>query len=644
MATIDSTILGHPDVSPEKKLALLKINSSHLDGDILSEPDTSRHHHANGFHSHARSSSARGVTRTASKVTSANRRSSSFIQSHRNKMSMDLTSQAETKFFALMEFMSSASREASSLKEYWSKLMAERESFAQEREELMARVEEVTETLEQKESMHSQHGHEAHERKKEVERLLIELSAALSAVSDQKKKVSERDQELDRIRHEVHDLRISISRDEGDRKSEYDSVQLRLRTAESERDHARSDLERHRNDFRNLTREHTELKSKSSDFTMKLETARKEVSVLTERIRAWEREREDYLHDKDLLQEELRRANHKAEETSKELTSLNERYGHIQKEAHKARETVHMVESERDEHHSTIEHLRHEVRMKTSNVEDAESRYADLVLKHEKAKRDATAAQDRLRETETELIELRSSVERKQEEYRLIVVEKDSTRDELDDERRKHADTHRQLNVLQESLSRTEATLSELRSEHHTVTERIRFVERERDQGKDQHGSHQKEVADLKEQLALLQVEIKTLTEHRDHAHKELHDYKRKYEEVTEEITEFNNDSGELEYEIESLRTMLRESREQKERAIAARATADRERDEALSRYEEKCREMERYEESRSSFMHSHSSSHGGGRMSSTRTVTRSSGMHGHSHTDGAHENSHADT
>lgn len=66
---------------------------------------------------------------------------------------------------------------------------------------------------------------------------------------------------------------------------------------------------------------------------------------------------------------------------------------------------------------------------------------------------------------------------------------------------------------------------------------------------------------------------------------------------------------------------MLRESREQKERAIAARATADRERDEFIAKYEDKCREMEKWEESRSSWLHSHGRSEG--RTMSSRTVTR---------------------
>jgi hypothetical protein len=49
---------------------------------------------------------------------------------------------------------------------------------------------------------------------------------------------------------------------------------------------------------------------------------------------------------------------------------------------------------------------------------------------------------------------------------------------------------------------------------------------------------------------------------------------------------------------------MLRKVREQKEQAITARHAADRERDEHISKYEEKCREMERLKESTASQYH----------------------------------------
>lgn len=81
---------------------------------------------------------------------------------------------------------------------------------------------------------------------------------------------------------------------------------------------------------------------------------------------------------------------------------------------------------------------------------------------------------------------------------------------------------------------------------------------------------------------------------------------------------------------------MLREAREQKERAISARTTADRERDEYMAKYEEKCREMERMEESRAShYRSSQGRAEGGKTSTSTRTVTRNGGGSSSFHSSG---------
>lgn len=89
---------------------------------------------------------------------------------------------------------------------------------------------------------------------------------------------------------------------------------------------------------------------------------------------------------------------------------------------------------------------------------------------------------------------------------------------------------------------------------------------------------------------------------------------------MTEELTTYEGGGGELEFEIESLRTLLHEAPEQKELAIAARNTADRERDEHITKYEEKCRDLERFEESAASHYHTHATN-GENRTSSVRRV-----------------------
>lgn len=557
---------------------------------------------------------------------------------------MELTSQAEGKFFALMDLMSTASREASSLKESWARIISERDALAREREDLMIRVEEVTETLERTQSEHQHHGHEINERKRHVDKLLLDLSVALTAVSDHKKKVADRDRELEQTRAELHELRTNIARSgsEHDRtKTELESLIVRLKAAEEDRDHARHDSDRHHGELRTLLREHTEMKSKYTETSSKLDHSRKEVLTLNDRIKMWEMERDEHLHEKDRLQEELKRAKTRADEAARDLIELTERHDRVQRDHTKIKENVRIVETERDDYALTIENLRREIKAKSAGWEEADARYAEVNLKYEHIKREVVSVKEKLRDVETERSELRDSIERSREEHRLIVIERDQLHGDLQEEKRKVAEGHRRVSVLEDSLRRAELTVTEVRSEIHNLTERIKVLTREGEDGRTKHGYLTREIGELKDKLVIFQAEIRTLTEARDRAYRDLNDWKHKYEEVTETITEYHNDSGELEFEIESLRSLLREAREQKERAISARHQADRERDEYASKYEEKCREMERFEENASSHYHSHG--RGDGKSSFTRTVStagttvhhsgkHSGNGHGHGH------------
>jgi chromosome segregation ATPase len=563
-------------------------------------------------------------------------------------MSMELTSQAEGKFFALMDLMSTASREASSLKDSWARIVYERESLAREREELLLRVDEVTETLERTQSEHHHQGHELGERKRQVEKLLLELSAALTAVSEQKKKVADRDHDLDRVRGELTELRSTVLRSSSDHdrtRADLEALALRLKSAEDDRDHARQDSERHHNELRTLLREHTDLKSNSTEISTKLETSRKEVLSLTDRIKIWELERDEHLHEKDRLQEELKRAKIRANEASRDLIELTERHDRVQRDHTRIKETVRAVETERDDFALSIENLRREIKAKAVGWEEAEARLAEVNLKYEHIKREVVSVKEKLRDVELERTELRDSIDRTREEHRLVIIERDQLKEDLADERRRVGDGHRRVSVLEESLRRTDLTLAEVRSETHTLTERNKVLIRESEDSRTKQSNFTREIDELKDKLVIFQAEIRTLTEARDRAHRDLDDWKQKYEEVTETITEFRDHSGELEFEIESLRTLLREAREQKERAISARHAADRERDEYIAKYEEKCREMERFEESASSHYHAHG--RGEGKSSFTRTVSAagitvhhngkssSSHTHGHGHGSG---------
>jgi hypothetical protein len=124
--------------------------------------------------------------RSSRLVTSGgSRRQSSFLANHRSRMSADLTAQAESKFTTLIELMTSASREASSFKEYWLALMADRESFDREREELMLQIDEQ-----------AIRNRELGDARGEVEKLLAIINVSKDSNTEHEKRLAERDTEL----------------------------------------------------------------------------------------------------------------------------------------------------------------------------------------------------------------------------------------------------------------------------------------------------------------------------------------------------------------------------------------------------------------------------------------------------------------
>ncbi|CAN9271310.1 unnamed protein product [Alternaria alternata] len=645
------TFAANSDITPEK-LTIMKLKASGI-RDVFSEPSSPTGNRSFSFGNHANGAShSSSLTRRSTRQTSSSsRRASSFLQSHRSKMSTELTSQAEGKFFALMDLMSTASREASSLKESWSRIMAERDSLVRERDELLITVEEVTEEIQRKEAEHSHHGHEHGERKRQVEKLILELTAALTQVTDHKKKLADRDRDLESTRHELHELQSSVTLTHGEHertRSELEAAYSRLKICEGERDSARFDSEKHHSELRTLLREHTELKSKYSETTSKFESTRKEVLTLTDRIKMFELERDEHLHEKDRLHEELKRAKFRVDETTREYTELTERHDRVQRELHKLKEVVRVIETERDDHALTIDGLRREVKAKILGWEESDARANEFSLKYEHIKREVVSVKEKLRDLKLERTELRDAIDRSREDHRLVVIERDQLKEDLHDQHRKVEDGHRRINTLEESLRRAELTITEIRSEIHTLTERNKVLYREGEDSRGKHGHLTGEINSLQEKLVIFQTEITNLKYARDRAHSDLNAWKHKYEEITETISTYDDSSAEFEFEITSLRTLLNEAREQKERAISARHAADRERDEYMAKYEEKCREMERFEESASSVYHASSGGARGGAKSMTSRVVSSgttihnhgasgghSHGHGHEHTEG---------
>ena len=204
----------------------------------------------------------------------------SLMRSHRSEVSKELTLQGEREFFALMELLSNISRRSSSLKDAWVKLISERETCLSEVDKMQEQFEEYTEIIERKEKEQSQHHHDHEEREKEVSKLHLELNAVLASVSEYKKKLTDRDTDLDNTRRELHEHQemTSLLRSEHDEmKQSLGAFQLKLKSSEEERSHARKDAEKHHGDLRHLNHKYSELHAKFSELTSKHESTHKEL-------------------------------------------------------------------------------------------------------------------------------------------------------------------------------------------------------------------------------------------------------------------------------------------------------------------------------------------------------------------------------
>jgi hypothetical protein len=105
--------------------------------------------------------SIRSVLSSRRHVSRGSRWSGGFKRSHHStEVSRQLTAQAESEFFALTELISNFSRKSSSLKEVWTKIMAERESCDLEIQRMHEHYESWSETIEREKKEQHSHKHE----------------------------------------------------------------------------------------------------------------------------------------------------------------------------------------------------------------------------------------------------------------------------------------------------------------------------------------------------------------------------------------------------------------------------------------------------------------------------------------------------
>lgn len=621
MRKLRATLPIHEHEQDTTSLNDLSANGDHFSRAAALHSNINSRGHGKCFSTNGDNSSrsvAHSTTNRASRRSSSRRRSS-FASSFRHQAAAESTTQVDAKFFAFMDMMANASREAVTLKELWSRTASERRDFSAEREELLEQIEEVTTQLETTRNEHSRHENDLGEHKSNLRTMAAELSAAISGLSIERNKIADRDQHIDRLRNELisvqelsANFRVQVER----LRTESHSTETLLKAMEDERDGAKQDSERYQRELHKAMHERVEITTRFDEATSSLESLRKEALLSTERLRKYELDQDEKLHEIARLKEELRKSRGREEESSQELHLTSEKYTQSTREATKLRDSVRDLESERDELVHTVDVKNREIKLVVSRHGETETLLAERTSTLDRLRRELSTMEERLRSAELERDDHHEALKHTREQQRLVVISRNELEDELVTARGKADASHRQVNLSAGALHRTEQTLTEVRLEVSTLFDTIKHLEREKMDWQKKNGGLSDEVMELKGSIVILRSELHTAGEMRDGLQDELRHSREELEEVMETITTTHDDSDELQFELESMRTLLRESREQKELAISARAAADRERDEANMKYEEKCRELERFEESAASRYHAHSS--GGTKVSTT--------------------------
>jgi chromosome segregation ATPase len=552
----------------------------------------------------------------------------SLVRSYRSEASKELTLEGETQFSALMELIFNISRQSNSLKQLWMKLISERESCLSEMDKMQGQVEECTEFIESKEQEQIQQQSDHEEKKQEVEKLRLELSTVLASVNEYKKKLSVRDTDIGNTRRELHEYKEMAMRlrpDHDEMKRSLEATQLKLKSVEEERSLAQKDAEKHQGDLQILNQKNSELHASFIELTSQHESFHKEFVSVKQAKAALTKEKNEWLHTKSELDESLRKANKHCHESLRRIEELTESYDKKEQEVHKFKHAISKIEEEKDELQQFRDDLKRRVNEKHNKWEDAEGRCSKWKLKWEHAEQELASIRQEIHHFDVEKANLREAISKKSEEFRRAITEKNCIKGDLHTEHKKVEEHLRKVNMLQETIRCYETSLKEQTELIRDFHNRVARIEAERDAACSKCGDMATEIEQLHASVNSTKAEISTVNEKHEGVIEKLRESEARYDEVCSTMEEFNDDHGNFEYEITELRTMLSEAREQKEKAIEARNLASHERDEAVSRYEEKCRELERYVEHMSERLDTQYKSAGGGGRTFRRIFSKSS-------------------
>ncbi|KAH9869026.1 hypothetical protein J1614_008103 [Plenodomus biglobosus] len=526
---------------------------------------------------------------------------------HHSEVSKELTLAAESEFLALMELMSSMTRRSSSLKEVWMKLITERESHCHEMDRMYERIEEYTEIIEKHERESHSHNHEHEERKKELVKLRLELSVAIAAVTEWKRKFEDRNGDLGKAHSRISELedlyKYSEERYE-ESKTKIEQKSMELIALRDRCEHAEEDSRKHENEVELLKSKYKKLETSFTEISSKYKSSQLEITTLKAQNETYIKERHDWMHEKGELDDKLRRRDLEIVNLKSEVEESNSTLTKKKRELHESEESnkklseslkksKHLIE-ESEETISKKKREYKELLVRYGNIEDTCGKLKTKCLHYEEQISTFKQTITRLETERTTLQETLTEVRSKHSELEIVHEE---LKREHHGKCKESDDRHRLILVHEQSIMRLETSIKEKTELIHTHRETIERLTSDCEEYKNRCEDYTQELSTSTSTIASLRLEIDVLITERDSYCERYNECESKYLEICQWRDEFHSGSSEFEYEISSLRGMLKDVREERERAIKKREEADRERDEATTKYESKCRDMDKLEE-----------------------------------------------
>jgi chromosome segregation ATPase len=270
------------------------------------------------------------------------------------------------------------------------------------------------------------------------------------------------------------------------------------------------------------------------------------------------------------------------------LNELVERHEFLERDYLQLKDNFSSVETERDDLLKISEKLRIQVRDQTLLVRETKTLNTNTTRELESTRDKLAGREMRIAELDSELQQLRHRLSTREESNTSLATELEQLREELRSTQHDLQTSRRQHTQLQESMTQYEYQLTQLRSESSSTTTQLAHLERERDSLRHSlQQSHSTEET-LRSQLSTAQSTVRDLIASRDRHAASTSTLRAQLDDVTSTLHTWQESSSDIEHELEQTRAFLHEAKADRELAITARREADRERDEAIRKLEQK--------------------------------------------------------